>query len=415
MAPRLKPRTSRVDPRSVAQSYPRARDVAAGPTSATDIDESLLHEQLTLERTRLFMTGQRIGALSAVLTPAYLAWLVSPEVPSRQLALWLICVALAAVISGGHAWAYLATPRSLPSVHSWLRRQVLFQVVIGTLWGSSARWITVSPQVFVDVSIVTAFAFSIGVIGRLHYRSAVVLFTVSLWLPPLVILMRDGGTEGRQLAFGLLLLAIALVAVLGEASRQLVGGLEDRLRAAALAERNHVLATRDGLTGLFNRREGMRRLADRADSGRAPDGAEEAAGVVLLIDIDHFKQINDTYGHPVGDVVLHAVAGRLQRAIRAEDHLARVGGEEFLAIVGEVDTGRVVAERMRRAVGSEPIRVGPHQVHVTVSLGLTRLRHGEDIEAVYARADVGLYRAKSEGRDRVIEMDAPPQGVATGE
>lgn len=164
-----------------------------GATTATDVDEALLHEQVTIERTRLFMTGQRIGAVSAVLTPAYLAWLISAEVPRRQLVVWLVAVALAAVLSGGHAWAYLARPRRLPGLHAWRRRQVLFQAVIGTLWGSAAVWITVSPQVFVDVSIVTAFAFSIGVIGRLHYRSAVVLFTITLWLPPLVVLVRDGG------------------------------------------------------------------------------------------------------------------------------------------------------------------------------------------------------------------------------
>ncbi|MFN8080579.1 MAG: GGDEF domain-containing protein [Kineosporiaceae bacterium] len=391
----------------MAQSHPRAGDVAVGATTATDVDEALLHEQVTIERTRLFMTGQRIGAVSAVLTPAYLAWLISAEVPRRQLVVWLVAVALAAVLSGGHAWAYLARPRRLPGLHAWRRRQVLFQAVIGTLWGSAAVWITVSPQVFVDVSIVTAFAFSIGVIGRLHYRSAVVLFTITLWLPPLVVLVRDGGPDGRQLAFGLVLLAIALIAVLGEASRQLVGGLEDRLRAAALAERNHVLATRDGLTGLFNRREGLRRLADRTGPAR-PRPADAPAGAIVLMDIDHFKQINDTYGHPVGDVVLQAVAGRLQRAIRSEDHLARVGGEEFLAILSEVDAGRAVAERMRQAVSAEPIQVGEHQLKVTVSLGLTPVRHGEDLDVVYARADAGLYRAKSAGRNQVIEMDPPP-------
>lgn len=170
--------------------------------------------------------------------------------PPRELLTWLIGVVLAAVVSGGHAWAYLSRPRSLPGIQAWRRRQVLLQAVIGALWGSVASWMTISPRVFVDVAVVTAFAFSIGVIGRLHYRSAVVLFTLTLWLPPLVVLVRDGDAHDRELAFGLLLLAVALIAVLGEASRQLVGGLEDRLRAAALAERNHVLATRDALTGL---------------------------------------------------------------------------------------------------------------------------------------------------------------------
>ncbi|MBL8930140.1 MAG: GGDEF domain-containing protein [Kineosporiaceae bacterium] len=141
--------------------------------------------------------------------------------------------------------------------------------------------------------------------------------------------------------------------------------------------------------------------------------ADAQGGTILLIDIDHFKQINDTHGHPVGDVVLQAVADRLLRAIRSEDHLARVGGEEFLAILAgaEVDTGRLVAERIRQAVAAEPIQAGAHALRVTVSLGLTAFGPGEDLEVVYARADAGLYRAKSAGRDRVIEMAIPSRAA----
>ncbi len=148
----------------MAQPSPGAPDLGVeASVPPTDVDEVLLQEQLTRERTRLFMTGQRAGALSGTLTPAYLAWLVWPEVPPRELLTWLIGVVLAAVVSGGHAWAYLSRPRSLPGIQAWRRRQVLLQAVIGALWGSVASWMTISPRVFVDVAVVTAFAFSIGV------------------------------------------------------------------------------------------------------------------------------------------------------------------------------------------------------------------------------------------------------------
>jgi diguanylate cyclase (GGDEF)-like protein len=120
-----------------------------------------------------------------------------------------------------------------------------------------------------------------------------------------------------------------------------------------------------------------------------------------MIDIDLFKNINDTHGHPVGDLVLRDLAERMRTQVRAGELLARVGGEEFAWLMPEteLDGARVAAERMRAEVAAEPIApVGD----VTVSAGISRLAPGESPDDFLNRADIALYAAKRGGRDMVV-------------
>ncbi|MGH2606857.1 MAG: GGDEF domain-containing protein [Anaerolineales bacterium] len=125
---------------------------------------------------------------------------------------------------------------------------------------------------------------------------------------------------------------------------------------------------------------------------------------LLLLDIDHFKSINDRYGHSTGDRVLRAAVGLFRRQIRRSDLLGRYGGEEFVILLPETGEGgaSVVAERIRVALREEAVSVGSLTVDMTVSIGLTSLRPDmQDIDALLAHADAALYRAKDAGRDRV--------------
>ena len=125
---------------------------------------------------------------------------------------------------------------------------------------------------------------------------------------------------------------------------------------------------------------------------------------LLMIDIDHFKQINDALGHQAGDEVLRAVAGRLQKIIRAEDAIFRYGGEEFAVLLDEARGGALgrVAERLRAAVSGAPVPTrGGQRVQVTVSVGATMIAQEEPWPEALERADQALYRSKNEGRDRV--------------
>jgi two-component system cell cycle response regulator len=128
---------------------------------------------------------------------------------------------------------------------------------------------------------------------------------------------------------------------------------------------------------------------------------------ICMADLDHFKKINDNYGHQVGDDVLCDVAGRMQGAVRNFDTVGRYGGEEFLIIMdnADLDTAMEIAERVRRRVGSSPIKTRSVETPVTVSLGIARLQPEDDIDSLIKRADQALYQAKREGRNRVVYQE----------
>lgn len=162
------------------------------------------------------------------------------------------------------------------------------------------------------------------------------------------------------------------------------------------------LSLKDPLTGLANRRHFRNVLAREIDSvARSGDSA-----LLLMMDIDHFKKVNDNYGHLAGDRVLQAVANCLASCVRPMDTVARYGGEEFAAILPNCPAsfGKIVAERIREAVGNLSISVSP-LVHIQVTLSIGGAYAPEWVRSTTAlwtdRADIQLYRAKTEGRNRV--------------
>jgi diguanylate cyclase (GGDEF)-like protein len=171
---------------------------------------------------------------------------------------------------------------------------------------------------------------------------------------------------------------------------------------------------RDPLTGLYNRTFFLAQFGLLADRG-ALRGLGTA---VLMLDIDHFKRINDAHGHEVGDAVLREVAGVLRQATRADDLVARYGGEEFVVAlpVAAPDQATERAERVRSTLASRPIVVCGIPLRVTASLGLAFTPPGRprSISALISTADKGLYQAKNAGRDRtVFSHDAAPRPFET--
>ncbi len=156
----------------------------------------------------------------------------------------------------------------------------------------------------------------------------------------------------------------------------------------------------DPLTGLYNRRGFKARI--EALSSR--QGGAPALQTWVMIDIDHFKAVNDVFGHEGGDEVLKAVANSLQSTLREDDILARFGGEEFVLLLpGALDAvGASVAERLRLKVQALRVGVGERQIKVTASFGVAQQAPGETPAGALERADSALYLAKHEGRNRVI-------------
>ncbi len=160
-------------------------------------------------------------------------------------------------------------------------------------------------------------------------------------------------------------------------------------------------ASTDSLTGVANRRAFDAAL--RAHAGDAMNTGQELA--FLLIDIDRFKQVNDRWGHAVGDDVLRLVAGTLTRLVRGQDIIARYGGEEFAVILPDTDQPGAVAaaENLREAVEQNAMKLaGAGTLRLTISAGAACYDHGENLGAWLARADTALYAAKNGGRNRVV-------------
>ncbi len=212
----------------------------------------------------------------------------------------------------------------------------------------------------------------------------------------------------RRVPIGVLLLAST--EIVPEPNRALVQrfmpGLAVALDNALSHERLQLVAAIDEVTGLRNRRSGLERLSDAVDRSVRTN---EQLGVVLF-DIDHFKNVNDTYGHQVGDEVLNAVAKAAQSVLRQGDTLMRYGGEEFLAVLPAAggDDIRRLGERLRRVVESTAVQVGQLQVGVTISLGAASFpsEHATDLDDLIRHADSAMYESKESGRNKLTFVES---------
>jgi diguanylate cyclase (GGDEF)-like protein len=158
-------------------------------------------------------------------------------------------------------------------------------------------------------------------------------------------------------------------------------------------------ATHDSMTGALNRcaiTEALTRELSRASRS-------ETVLAVFLIDLDHFKQINDRFGHHAGDIAIVAAFTRMQDCVRGHDYLGRYGGEEFLAVIPEADEAMAlqIAERMRGRISMNPVVFNANPILLTATIGVALSQVGDTPELLLRRADVALYNGKRMGRDNV--------------
>lgn len=168
---------------------------------------------------------------------------------------------------------------------------------------------------------------------------------------------------------------------------------------AMLSERLQDMLDHDRLTGAVTREFFFNKM-------RTAPGVE---GVALMIDIDHFKKVNDTFGHFAGDAVIKAVAGTMQDNLRPEDLVCRFGGEEFMIFLPDRDhdQGLQSAETLRVLVSEVAVMFGKQRIGVTVSIGGSVKTMNKPIDLAIREADAALYRAKNEGRDQTVFVSSP--------
>jgi diguanylate cyclase (GGDEF)-like protein len=226
--------------------------------------------------------------------------------------------------------------------------------------------------------------------------------------PVCLVFIWEGGAIGYTQAACFM----ALVAYTLKVSKTVGKDYADKLLAQAALEQRALeleqaheamkrLAIQDELTGLFNRRQMTVTLEEHAALSRR----QLVSFSVGLFDLDHFKRVNDTWGHAVGDEVLRAFAQQARLVLRETDVIGRWGGEEFLVVMPGVLPGAAapVFERLRQALASVPVNGGAAELCVNFSAGVTAFRPVESIEAAVERADAAHYEANAQGRGRTIE------------
>jgi len=214
------------------------------------------------------------------------------------------------------------------------------------------------------------------------------------------LLIAANPAGAQALAFGLYGAAYALVAV-------------GFLASVLLEYQQHLshLATEDPLTHLRNRRG----LGETLHITLATAARHSQPMSAIMIDIDHLKKVNDSFGHDMGDQVIQQIARALDRTCRGSDVLGRTGADEFILILPntELPDARALAERVRTQVSEHPIVVDQQRIHVTISLGVASARGQIDLDELYGEADRAMYLAKRGGRNRVASVEHKPMQFRT--
>lgn len=208
-------------------------------------------------------------------------------------------------------------------------------------------------------------------------------------------LMEYSDSQPPDTEFTLVGLAISLLMLGGLWGLRLLFA-ELRRQEAAL----QTLAATDELTGLANRRSMVQRIQHELERGER----NPRPTTLLMLDLDHFKGVNDTYGHAAGDAVLRALADLCRSLLRRIDTAGRWGGEEFMVLLPETDGDEALAaaERLRQQLAELAIRVDGQALNVTMSVGVATSGPGTTLDEAVARADQALYEAKNTGRNRVV-------------
>ncbi|HEY0957627.1 MAG TPA: GGDEF domain-containing protein [Roseateles sp.] len=368
------------------------------PPAAAPVDD---------DQARQIAFGRCVLALDRTLRTTPLGWLLVAwvcwgRVPQPHLLAWLALAATGWLVS----LALLAwLRRDGPDLGRHGRWLLAVAAIDGACWGAVLT-LMVGPDPALN-AFLAALLCGVAAINAPVYVMRIQVFYMlcaALWLAALAGLLRLPGRTVLDIALGLALFLGLLCYFMHGVAARVVEGIRLQLANAALtvqlgealAAMEHQAAT-DALTGLPNRRS-----LDRALAAQLALAQREGRPLsLLMLDLDHFKAVNDTHGHAVGDAVLRSFAQRVQAQLRPSDVCARYGGEEFVVLLsGTAELLAVhAAERLRRAVADSPLVPG---VSITVSVGVACWQTGKDAATLLARADAAMYAAKRAGRNRVI-------------
>lgn len=371
------------------------------------IDEPALKQAVFKEQVRIFITRKRILHAAGPLSSAYFAFLMSEYVALTPILIWWSLLAVVDSVLVLACTVYLRKDVSHVNRPVWLQAHIFGLVLSGFLWGVSILLFytpQLQGQLYNIVTLVAVSSFSAVVL--IPVRAAYLGFFVSITMPAFIFFLWLGDFAHVNQAMGILVIAVITTVFQSSATEHFIDSIEKNYRSIELSkalslslEQIKELASRDYLTGLYNRRFGMEGL--NHELNRRERYQENLT--LAIMDIDHFKQINDKHGHLIGDAVLVEFARRITELLRSEDTFFRYGGEEFVVVFPHTNLqdAQLVAERMRRTICDVDFVVAHKSIEVTVSIGISEFESNDTVEHRISLADNALYKAKNLGRNRV--------------
>ncbi|MFC3532632.1 GGDEF domain-containing protein [Vogesella facilis] len=367
-----------------------------------------------------------VAGLSAPSAAILLHFVLDAEGVLAQVPFWpwfaVLCLALFQQLLLD-AWVLVHKPDAR-MLQRWPQLNAASLALVGLAWGSAAWWLqSASPLCSMMLYLVLAAVGALAMIVQAAFMLAVVSFELALLLPGMLhglgssermahyigvasllyfgLLWLYGWVVHRQLRHGVrasvqaVLLNEDLMAANVRAANALQALKREHQQLQQALQTIERMAHVDELTQLPNRRAAMAELKRLVQA--------DAAAALVLLDVDHFKQVNDTYGHHAGDAVLRGLAERLLACLRQDDLLARFGGEEFVLILPATAPADacLLAQRLCDTLAAEPLPVEGASLRVTASFGVTAHRGGEALHGWLARADEAMYQSKHAGRNRV--------------
>jgi diguanylate cyclase (GGDEF)-like protein len=398
--------------------------------SRLELDEDQIASSVWSERARVF--NDRLVA-SVFVSPlgiglaAWLQYLVAGWERALMWAAMIGSVEVLILLIGSH-FKRSAAAQENPSL--WVNSLAVCSGLLGVMWGASV-WFVWSEDRF--LFYITSLCVLVGVsnicmVVMSPVRRAIGFFSIGIMLPPLVQMGFINNPIALQIGVGWVVMLIVQTRYAGELRRELIRQLDSSARNVALVgllsraslelssvnaemeskntelhrtmEQLNQLVTFDQLTGAFSRRfilEELERQVSQSSRHAAPVS-------LIMFDLDHFKAVNDSYGHEVGDRALREASRAARAQLRDGDMLARIGGEEFLILLPMTnqDAATLLAERLRTTLAATSISEGGQDIFLPASFGVAELVANEDFTTWFRRVDSALYQAKANGRNTLV-------------
>lgn len=382
------------------------------------LDEQLVAHAVRLKRHEVFSERLVASAWVSPLGIGLIMWLISLLGDWTPALVWgaLITAVELAIFWSGH---HFKNAKDEAEKLRWTQIQIAISAVMGLVWGSSLLFVWEENQF---LYYLTNLCILVGVSGNsmvvlAPMGRAILFYTLGLSVMPMIQILLVNNPIGLQIAVGWAVMVAVQLRYAGVLKHELVRQLDSAQRNVmlvglltearndlqrALVEVNRLVIT-DPLTGAYTRRY----IFEQMDRQVAALERHGAVASLVMLDLDHFKTVNDTYGHPVGDRALQTVASVVTERMREGDLLARMGGEEFLLVLPMTDGAAALAfaQRLCETLSETSITEGANQITLPASFGVAQLRSDEAAPAWYRRVDEALYRAKQAGRNGVVAAD----------